>query len=207
MIRFIGWLFIGGMATFLTGCPTECLEPAYQFSVTAHVRPETDSLFVGDTVWIESTASTTMRDRGSGQNITFGNAANFGSIIRMAVLDATSDTLIDAVSQFTSLPLEGRAYTVANAMPARALQFEYIQIKDQYRFRLALICRQKGVFALFIGNAVNVHQQGKSVCEGASINIGIDNNDKHLSYLQNLYYKSRPIEETEKQSAYCFSVH
>ena len=188
------------------GCPTECIDPAYEFRATAHVRPEAESLTVGDTLWIESSTSTTMRDRNSGQDIPFGNAANFGTTTRVAELKAESDTLLDAVNRFTYFALAGKAYTVAKLHPARSLACDYAQVGNQYKLQLGLVCRQKGIFSLFIGDAVNVRQQGKTVCQGANIQLGFDNADKHTHYLQDLYFKTYPIEEATKQSSYCFAV-
>lgn len=205
-IKLVGWALIGATTTALMGCPGECISPIHRFEVTAQISPKTDSLAIGDTLWIESTASTTMRDLRSGQDVDFDNAANFGSTIRVAELQFKSDTLIDAVNRFTILTLLGKAYTIAKLKPARVLQFEYAQIGKQYQLRLGLICRQKGVFGLFISDAASVYQRNKSVCEGASILIKVSNTDKHLHYLQDLYFKTQPVEEAVKQTSYCFLV-
>ncbi len=206
MTKFIGLLLVGGLSVALMGCPLECLSPQYRFSATAHISPEAEVLAVGDTVWIDSATPTTMRDLQTGKDVAFANADNFGTAIRIAELRASSDTQLDAVNRFRYFAVAGRAFTDPKLHPAGVLQCQYAQVGNQYKLRLGMVCQQKGVFGWFISSAVNVTQRGKSVCEGASIGLSFDNADKHLSYLQDLYYKSQPMEPGAVPSSYCFVV-
>ena len=206
MIKFLSLALIIIAGLSLMGCPGECTGPTYQFNTTVHMYPEMESLVRGDTLWIESVTSTTLRDKRSGQDIHFNNAVNFGSTIRVSELQSGLDTLIDAVNSFTRLAVDGQVYTDTKFAPARVLQFKYVQIGEQYRLRLGLVCQRKGIFALSISGASNVHQLGMTPCQGASIQVETDNIDNHLHYLQDLYFKSQPIEESEKRSSYCFVV-
>lgn len=204
--KFISWLSLGGMAATLMGCPVECLSPQYRFGATVHISPEAEVLAVGDTVWIDSTTPTTMRDLQTGKDVAFANADNFGTAIRIAELRASSDTLLDAVNRFRYFALMGRAFTDPKLHPNRSLGCYYAQVGSEYRLRLGLVCQRAGIYGLFISSAVNVTQQGKTVCDGANIGLSFDNADKHLSYLQNLYYKSQPMEPGAIPSSYCFVV-
>lgn len=54
-------LLILGM--ILAGCPKPCIQADYSFAVNAQIAPDTDSIKVGDTLFLISSFPTSLKDQ------------------------------------------------------------------------------------------------------------------------------------------------
>lgn len=200
-------LLLSGSSVFLlTGCPGECISTTYSFQATALVSPQKEFLKVGDTLWVESSTSTTFHDASSGNDVDFSHAENVGSGLRISQLVADTNTLVDAVQDFDLTMIHGAVSPPHNLYPNRARDFLYEEKDGKYQFKVQMICRKQGIYNLAISSAANVYRKTSGSCGRADIFITFSNPDKHLHYLQELYYKDQPIDEISKTNCYGFVV-
>ena|SRR5690625_2821937 len=195
------------MTLLCCGCPKPCpMGTDYDFQAYMTISPGKGSFEVGDTIFFNSIVSSKMNDLHSDRLIPFDGALNFGTTLRIGRLKYTSDTIIDAVQSFEYYPILGKLYTNSKLAPNRVKQLLYIEQNDNYILEFGLITKDTGVYVVSIGNAINVTLKKKNDCERANIEITFGNEDKHLNYLQALYYKDQPITEADKTHVYCFVV-
>jgi hypothetical protein len=185
------------------GCFKPCVQVNYNFKVSATFSPEIDPINVGDTLWFTSQTSTKMLNQLTGKEEDYGGAANFGSALGIRELIVGSDTLVDAVKDFSVLSIVGNVYTDPGFLPGRVKQLTYVEQNGFYKVAFAIIANRRGIYAFSIADAKNVL---KEKCKRANIEITFSNADKHLHYLKDIYYKGAPIAEIDKTHVYCFEV-
>jgi hypothetical protein len=175
----------------------------YSFEKEGYFTPATDSILLGDTLFFYASDSTVFKDTYTNQLIQFSGATNFGSTLGIGELIFGSDTIFGAVNHFDIIPLEGKIYSDNKHLPHKIKQLLYFEKNGHYLLSFGLIPKNKGVYVLTLSDAVNVF---KPECERANIASHLQNNDHHLKYLQDLYYKNKPMAEIDKRAAYCFVV-
>lgn len=201
------FVFLIAITLLCYGCPSPCPMTAnYNFHASMSVFPGRDSLEQGDTIFFKSLVSAKMHNLLNDSLIRFDGALNFGATLRIGRLKYTSDTIIDAVNSFLYQPIVGRIYTVSKLAPNRVKQLLYEEQNNYYVLRFGLITKDTGTYVVSISDAINVTRNKKNNCERANIKITIQNEDKHLNYLRDLYYKGQPIAEVDKTHSYCFVV-
>lgn len=202
---FVLGLVIGFGILNITGCGKTCVEATYNFTMTEQFNPETDSIKVGDTLWVVSSHSTTFKDISTSNDIDYSNSK---VNLNMRLLNFTDSTIvasgnIGAFPDFNTVIVEGTAVGNDN-LPDQNEGVYFEESDNQFLLKVAFRPKQKGIYAISLGDAVA--ERRNHGCELAYINVANSNNDNHLFY----YQDSRPgyqISGYESTHLYCFKVY
>ncbi len=182
-----------------------CSDNIYSFnSDSAKVYPDKDSIQVGDTLWLEASTPTTVKDSTTGKTVDYANAENMGIAISMLLFNENSTSNPNptyGLSDFDFAIKEGSYYT-SNQY---ANNYLYDEANGYYNFKIAVIAHQTGLYALSISDAINVYRKDDK-CTKASFSITFQQTDQHLYLYQNLY-PNQEISEYERTHLYCFKVY
>jgi hypothetical protein len=186
-------------------CNYECIDNAFLFTTEFKVIPAKDSLHVGDTLWIESSTLTKMIDMPSNSEVLFDGAKELGSTFRVGELLGPNN-MKDAVDKFNYIVYKGNLYTDGKVVPNRLKLFTYVEDNGTYKLSFAIICETAGLYALTLSDAINIYSPRHGSCGRATVHFKFNNNDKHIKYLQDTYYKGYVIPDAVVESSYCFRV-
>lgn len=194
--------------TVLCSCPGKaCFEANYSFSVNASIKPDLDSINVGDTIYILSSFSSFLKDNNSGQEINYTNATNLVSNVGIGRIEIGNPMPIDAVADFDYFSVNGRIYNDKNiASPDGVQQLSYEESNGMYKLKVGLIAKKPGIYTLGIGNGISTGRKGGRGCEKASFEISLKNTNQHLYLFQSLFPNHQP-NNYEVQHAYYFKVN
>ena len=185
------------------GCGKNCKDAKYSFLMQEYFSPEQDSIVVGDTIWVNSSHSTTFEDLNSQATIDFSNS-QIGTNIRILNFPNTSQTVIGAIYDFDIIKIYGNEVGNDN-IPTENKGFYYDEINGNYILKLGFIAKKKGVYGISLGNSIGVVQR-KGGCAKATIEIDNTNANTHLFY----YEKFFPGDSTSaytKMHVYFFKVN
>ena len=177
----IQWLILltGSFLINVSGsCKKLCLNgnrSTFQFEITVQAIHDRDSVAVGDTIWLEVDAPTTLKDVVSNKMVDYSGAGNLGSSIGFQKLNV-SNFDIKAAKKF-NLILEKGIETV-NADAQLFHQYLFIEVNNRYVFRLGLTPKEKGIFRLVFSNANNVYRRIDK-CTKAAFTINFENTNQH----------------------------
>ncbi|MBS1947981.1 MAG: hypothetical protein JST47_09460 [Bacteroidetes bacterium] len=188
-------------------CKSLCVsgKTEYFFNAgTANFYPDKDSIKVGDTLWFTSIIPKRMRpiqnSQPVGDSIDFSGASDMTTDLALtSPLGIGSQT--GAVDSFFIVPIKGNLQP-NSLIPHSAKNVHFIEENNDYFLSLFLVAQKKGIYFADIADIF----QAKKNCEVASIGIHIIDADKHLHYLQDIYYGGRPIAPIDSNS-YCFKVY
>lgn len=192
------------MTTVFATCRKNCVETSYSFNISARAYPDKDSIHVGDTLWLEVNAPTTLHDNLSGTTVDYSGAENLGTAVKLLSINggSLSDPGTSYVMDSFDFVLQiGRAYSSDQF----ANNYLYEGVNNEYKFRLAVIPKRTGTFCLGISDATNVYRN-KNKCTKASFITNYNETNQHLY----LYLNSRPgydISNYERTHLYCFKVY
>jgi hypothetical protein len=185
------------------GCGKNCKEAKYFFLMQESFSPEKDSIAVGDTIWVNSSHSTTFQDMYSHATVDFSNS-QIGSNIRILNFPDTSQTVIGAVYDFDIIKIYGNEVD-SNNIPTENKGFYYEEINGNYLLKLGFIAKKKGIYGISLGNSIGVIQR-KGGCEKATIEIDNTNANTHLYYYENFFPDGNTSVYTEEH-VYFFKVN
>ncbi len=195
------------VAIVLCSCPSKvCFDANYSFNVNSSIKPDLDSIHVGDTIYLLSSFPSTLKDQNSGQEINYTEATNIGSDLRIGRLEDGNPIPVDAVADFNYVSVNGRIYNDKNiASPNGIQQLSYQEINGMYLLKIGVIAKRQGIYALGVGNGLSTGRKGGRGCEKARFNVTLDNTAQHVYY----YQKWRPdytLTESDLKILYCFKV-
>jgi hypothetical protein len=197
-------IFVPLTLTNLT-CNYECIENTFLFNIEFKVTPTDDSLHMGDTLWIESIVATKMLDLKSNKEILFDHATNLTSSYRISEL--SFHNLGDAVHNFDFVLIAGSIIPNDNSVfNNRVKSFRYIEENDFYKLKFGMVCRKKGLYGIFNPPIGNVFSPRHGSCNRSAIQFKLNNNDRHIQYLQDTYYSGQIIAPIDTEVSYCFKV-
>lgn len=185
------------------GCGKNCKEAKYSFSMQELFSPEKDSIAVGDTLWINSSHSTTFQDLSSNANIDFSNS-QIGGNIRILNFPDTSQTVVGAIYDFNIIKIYGNEVGNDN-IPTENKGFFYEEINNTYILKLGFIAKRKGIYGISLGDDISVIRKNNG-CEKAFIEIDNTNPNSHLYYYINFFH-GQPINTYTTKHVYCFKVN
>jgi hypothetical protein len=199
------YLFMSSIMALLLGarCGKPCKEAQYQFYMQEIFYPEKDSILVGDTLFLTSSHSTTFKDTLSNNLINF-NDANPGANLRILRFPDNSTTVVGGINEFTILTLHGMPGGNDN-IPEENKGFYFEEKDNNYLLNLAFIPKQKGIYAISLGNSMGTIQRKQS-CFKANIEIDNANTNNHLYFYQN-FFPGSPISDYTRTHIYCFKVY
>lgn len=190
-----------------TGCPKPCVEANYSFAVTTQLAPDSDSIRVGDTLYISTVFPNRLTDQATGDLIDYSNANDIESTLSIAQLIQGDSIPKSAVAQFNYVSIFGSVFNSLNIPdPAGVQQLRYQQSGNTYKLKIGLIPLQKGIFALGIGNGLSNNRDNSRACEKAGFNFSISGTNQHIYYFQ----KWRPnfvLSAVGISKLYCFKVY
>jgi hypothetical protein len=183
-----------------------CNVTIYSFETNIKAFPDSDSINIGDTIWFELICPTKLRDAISGTMIDYRGAENFGIAIR--IFELTGGTVsvpggVGAVFDFDYKLVFGE-FIPDNLLPNENRDYKFVEVGNEYRFKLGVIPKKSGIFSISPGNAANVYTK-RNKCDKASFSITFANTNQHLYF----YEQNRPgytPSEYERTHMYCFKV-
>ncbi len=188
----------------ITGCPKPCIESDYAFQVSTKIIPDADSLKVGDTIMLISSFSINLMDEMSQKRINFSNA-EISSTLGIGQLIAGQITAAGAVEDFEYHSITGNIYNATDIpSPETVQQLKYQEVGDHYEVKIAIIPKEKGVFALGIGDGVGF-VKGKK-CQKAAFNISLYGTAHH-EYLHKQWRPDFELTDRALSKLYAFKVY
>ena len=156
-------------------CNKKCTTAIYSFGIGVTATPDLDSIYIGDTIWLDINESTSFQDLQSGTLINFSNANNLGSNIGFQEI-LSGVQFRNAVNNFNFKLISG--VETPNTNPQLFKEFLFAEQNNRYVFRLGVIPLNVGVYRLIFGNAANV-VRNNSNCEKASFGINFQQTNQH----------------------------
>ena len=184
----------------------DCFNQSYSFNAYSKIYPDIDSISIGDTLWIALNEATSFIDNKTDKTIDYSKASNLGFGITFDKFiggNFNNPGTVSAVNKFTTVLKEG--IEISSLQPDRIKSFNFIELSNRYKFKVAIIPNQSGIYSVAISDVSNVYR-GNDKCTKAKFNISFKNTNQHL----NLYQDNRPgyeISEYEKNHMYCFKVY
>lgn len=191
----------------ISGCPKPCIEANYSFLVNSEIKPDIDSVHVGDTIYLTSSFPTKLTDQSSGQMIDYSNSTAIGSTLAISNLP-TGDTITkDAVFDFDYVSVNGKIYNDRSIpRPDGVQQIVYAETNGNYVLKVGLIPKKVGNYILGLGDGLSNGRKKSRSCEKASFNITLSNTDQHF-YLIKKWYPNVKIGGYGKMRVYYFKVY
>ena len=184
----------------------DCKQIVYSFSGNYVAYPDVDSIKADDTIWIDLEIPTQLQDIGANKLIDFSGAANFGPSIQFLEFsggDLSNPGAKPAANLFENKLVIGT--TISSDRPELVRGFKCKEEAGVYWFKLGVIPKKKGLFAIGVSDAVGVYRL-QNECEKAMYNLSFKNTNQHLY----LYEQSRPgytPSAYERSHLYCFKVY
>ena len=122
----------------------DCAETLFSFGLGVRAYPDSDSIKIGDTIWLEINEATTLKDFRTSQMFDYSKAANLGSNISFSQLSADSQFTIQAVHKFDFHLIEGIPTASANDDLYKEYLFnelpqDYQQAINYFHFRYYVV--------------------------------------------------------------------
>ncbi len=201
LILFLAIICVSGTCKKRFGC----YDTMFSFETNIKAYPDYDSLKANDTIWLEYSAPVQLKDTFLDRIIDYSGAENLGtsiSFIEMIGGSFGNPGAIEAADSFDIITLIGKSIATPSSHRIKAFSFE--EISGNYRFKIGIIPRKKGIFSLAPSDAARVYRANDK-CTKASFGITFRNTNQHLY----LYEQNRPgytPSEYEATHMYCFKV-
>jgi hypothetical protein len=183
-----------------------CANSLYSFETNIRAYPDYDSIKINDTIWLEYTSATQLKDTAINKIVDYSKAENLGTAI--SFLEMIGGNFNDpgskaAADSFGILILIGKL--LSNPLTSQVKEFRFEEIAAAYRFKIGIIPKAKGIYCFAPSDAANVYRSNDK-CTKAYFRITFNNTNQHLY----LYEKSRPgytPSQYELTHMYCFKVN
>jgi hypothetical protein len=179
--NIVFFLLLLGMVNLQFRCTKklDCRGAVYNFELGIKAYPDKDSILVGDTLWLEVNAPTTLTDVQTGRVVDYSGAANLGTAISIAELVSVNITNSEGTASFNYFLSSGKE--VVRADTSRYREYSFAEETNQYKFRLGVIPQKPGVYKMFISNAANVYRKNDN-CTKANFIINFKETDQHFYF-------------------------
>jgi hypothetical protein len=204
--RFIYFNLLALASIYATCNKGNCHEASYSFEANYTIFPDKDSIPLGDTIWLQLNTPTKLNNLFTNQEVDYSGAVNFGIAIPYLKLvggDIYDPGSIPAADSFDNLVIKG--INEQSAKQDQVRNYRFVEENGMYVFKLGIIPKAKGLFAIAPSNAVNVYTN-KNKCVKANFKLTFKNTNQHIY----LYEQSRPgytPSEYEKTHEYCLKVY
>ncbi len=184
----------------------ECLYPTgHTFSTKGiHFFPETDSLSLGDTLWV----SFDEPDRfviANGDSIDFANAANLGTYLKCSFFNEMGG-LEYAIPYIDFILKKGIVFKDHSAdFKLRSYLFDHIG--GHYQLSVGMVLKKQGMYFISNSDASGVYKMDDpNYCTSSTFLLPISNTDKHIDLLIERTPDRVAELEQYKDHIYCFFV-
>jgi hypothetical protein len=206
-MRYIIIILIAGSSIFATcNKRIDCKQVIYSFDGNYKAYPDADSVKVNDTIWVELNVPTQLKDLNSNVSVDYSGAENFGPSIQYLELTKGNEIntgVSPAASLFENRLVQGTS--ILSDKPELVRGFTCTEENGLYVFKLGIIPKRKGLFAISASDATGVYRRTNR-CDKASFSLTFKDTNQHLS----LYEQSRPgytPSTYERSHLYCFRVY
>ena len=203
------FVFVGLIYVFFinSGCPKPCIEANYSFAVNSQIKPDVDSVHIGDTIFLISSFSNKLTDQSTGKIVDYSNATDIGSALSVFKLIKGDTIATDAVFDFSYISVNGRVDNNRSIpRPDGIQQLTYQEVNEKYILKIGLIPKQKGVYGLGLHNGLSNGRKNSSSCEKAGFDISYNNTNQHF-YLLTEWKPDNVINDFGKAHGYYFKVY
>jgi hypothetical protein len=166
-----------------SSCKKNCVNTTYNFDLPVKAYPDSDTIKVGDTIWIEINSSSNFIDKGTNKNINYSDASNLGSAIGFSIWDSLNKKWVDAANDFTFTLIKGSNTSSSNTNLFREYLFN--EENDFYVFKLGITPQKKGLYSFLLSNSNNTYRRNDK-CTKANFTIIFRNTNQHY-YLSPFY--------------------
>lgn len=180
-----------------------CTNGAYAFAVTSEWNNQREIYTIGDTIFLNSSFSKNLTDLIGNFNVDYSGAKSIDGNLFIHEMDSVQHIILDAVQKFTFIQQIG---TVSNnsQQPSRIKDMKYLESSNAYTFKMGIIPKNKGLYAIFISNLNSQGIIGKN-CTNADFADTLTNSNKNINLFQ--YAMNRPpASQYEIDRIYCFRV-
>lgn len=203
-IKFKLAVILFTLLTFFSTCTPrfDCADTKYSFEMSVKAYPDTDSINIGDTIWIQIESSVILQDIISGKDIDYSNAANLGTDISFDQF--LGEDVSSPCATCFNFDLINGTFLQDSFNSERNLDYQFDEIAGKYLFKLGIVPKMKGIFSLAVGNSANVYRKNDA-CTKAGFSITFSDTDQHMY----LYEQNRPgytPSEYEQTHKYNFKV-
>lgn len=197
------FLFVSLITVFIEGCHKPCTLPNYTFSVNDVFLPDSDSIKINDTLWLNCTINKNLDDINTQKTINFSSAENLGT--NLIISDISQFQLgRGAVDSFDYIKRHGNIYTDLNSNPHGVKQISFEENNISYLLDIGLIARKKGNYILTVPDNPYVYRKDMPKCGTANFQFLNSNTKKHLYLFQNIWGQ---LNFSDSAHSYCFKVY
>lgn len=204
-MKAVGLFFLSALIIFIQSCKRPCVESSYQFKMTEIFTPQSDSMKVGDTLYLQSNHSIYFTDdfQPNAEPVNFGGSF-LGANIRMLEFPDSATDVVGAVPSFRILITNGSEIGNDN-LPSENKGFYYQELNSQFVLKVSFVALKKGIYAISVIDTKAI-TDGKNSCIKAGFEIKNVNSDNHIYYYQS-WRPNYIISEYERTHMYCFKVY
>lgn len=170
----------------------------------AIVTPDSDSIQVGDTLWLNSVIPaklTEIYSNGDSSKIDLNGASNMTTQLEFLSLVGINNNPVGALDSFNFIYDRGSFSPVPQVLHSDKVA-SYLYQNGNYIFSLGIIAQKKGIYYLAVLNSA-----AQKRCAFVTIETHMKNLDSHLYYLKDTYYGGGAISPADSIHAYCFKVY
>lgn len=192
------------IAILNTGCPKSCIEANYAFEATIQLFPDDSIIHIGDTLWLNCSFPTRLKNISTGELIDYSNATDIESTLSIAKLINGNMIPQGSVYNFNYVSEIGQIYNATNIpSPQTVQQLRFQQVGTNYQIKIGIIARDTGVFALGIGDGLSNSRNHSKKCEKASFQFTISETSQHINYYQ-AWRPGYTLSPSDISKLYCF---
>ena len=183
-----------------------CKQTVYSFEGNYKAYPDLDSIHINDTIWVDSNIPTRLKDLFNNEMVDYSGAENLGMAI--GYVEFTSGNVLNpgviaAANSFDNILIKG--FTLESLNPEQTRAFRFKEEDGNYKFKLGIVPKKKGLFMISPGSAANVFRKNDK-CTKAAFSLTFKETNQHLY----LYEQSRPgyvLSEYDRGHLYAFKVY
>ncbi|MBS1758777.1 MAG: hypothetical protein JST23_01540 [Bacteroidetes bacterium] len=154
----------------------------FAFTLPVSVSPGTDSINLGDTLWIKIEDSTLLYDSLSNSFINYSQAGNLGyNFAFLKVISATE--LLPIADSLVYIIKAGYYAGTLNPLAMRA--YRLMEDKGKYNLELGILPQTRGVYRVMVEPSANVYSKGYP-CAKTSFGVRF-NQDQHFYLGYNIW--------------------
>jgi|KBSMisStandDraft_5_1062788.scaffolds.fasta_scaffold668271_1 hypothetical protein len=164
---------------FLCNKSLDCREVSYNFDMGIKAYPDKDSIYIGDTLWLEVNETTILTDAQTGRAIDYSQASNLGTAIGIAELLSVNNLNVEGNSFFKFFVSIGRE--ISRPDTNRFREYNFSEVNNKYQFKLGVIPQKQGIYKMFVSNASNIYRKNDN-CTKANFGINFTATNQHLYF-------------------------
>ncbi len=154
---------------------------SFSFTIDAKVYPDSDTVSVGDTIYIETNFPVTLTDSSSGEVAHLSGGLFIGTDMGFEKLVSDSPIVLDdAVADFDFVLINGKE--LKSSMPQRIKLYTFEELNSEFHFKLAIIPKDTGTFTFGLAPAPGVEEKN-STCPTFTLNYLLKNTTDQHYYL------------------------